>query len=230
MAGITPGLTVLHGSVGESIKAELIGAGVDIVRNSLEGCKVGDLIERVARFFQQSNVRDDAEGLEAVANGDHFAVSRLDGVVLRGQLSIELGAGQVVAVLAPGGDAALVALEQGRSRALVHFGNERLFIGAGSRGANLHFNAGQGGVSRGEFLPRFIRFRLEVEVVHAAGRGRGFGFRSGFRRGGFGLSRSIRGLGRGSAAGSEAQNHDQSQKNCEKLLHCLFPPKNNGFP
>ena len=64
-----------------------------------------------------------------------------------------------------------------------------------------------------------------VEVVHAAGRGRGFGFRGGlFRRGGFGLSRGVRGLRRGSAAGDEAQNHDQSQKNSEKLLHCLFPP------
>ena len=224
MAGVAPGLAVLHGSVGESVKAKLVGAGVDIVRNSLQRLEVGDLVERVARFFQQGNVRDDAEGLETVANGDHFAVSRLDGVVLRGQLFVELGAGQVVAILAPGGDAALVALEQGRSRTLVHFGNERLFIGAGSGGENLHFHAGLGSVGLGELLPGLVRLGLEVEIVHTAGRGRGFGFRSGFRRGGFGLSRSIRGLGRGSAAGSEAQNHDQSQKNSEKLLHCLFPP------
>ena len=199
---------------------------MDVVRNSLQGLEVGDLIDGVAGLLEQGLVHDDAEGFVAVADGNGLAGFVLQVEVGGGHLVVHVGAFEIVAELAVAVDSAEVAdLEHGGGGVLVELGGQGGVVLAGSGCDDLHGNAGLLGVGLGNLLPGRVRLGLEVEVVHAAGRGRGFGFRGGlFRRGGFGLSRGARGLRRGSAAGDEAQNHDQSQKNSEKLLHCLFPP------
>ena len=211
---------------------------MDVVSDSLQGFEVGDLVDGVAGLLKQSLVDDDAERLVAVADRQRLAVFTLEVESVGGHLVHDGGAVQRIAVVAVGVDGTLVAaLEEGRSGALVQLGGEGGVVGAGSSGDNLDGNAGLLGVGGGELLPGFVSLGLEVQVVDGAGRfGRGGLFRrlSGFFGGFFGgffcsrggLGRSglfgLCGLGLGSA-GSQTQNHHESEKHCDDLFHGIPP-------
>ncbi len=124
---------------------------MDIVCNCLERVKIVYLVDAVTGLLQKSLVYDDAEALVAVADGvgEAVLIGEVEGV--SGHLIPNVGVGEVVAVLAPSINGALVAnLEHGGSLALVHLGGEGLLIGAGGGGDYLHGNAGLLGVGGGK--------------------------------------------------------------------------------
>ena len=234
MAGEAPAGGAFEAGGGECVEAELFSTSVDVVSDSLQGSEVGDLVDGVAGLLKQSLVDDDAECFVAVADRQRLAVFTLEVESVGGHLVHDGGAVQRIAVVAVGVDGALVAaLEEGRSGALVQLGGEGGVVGAGSSGDDLDGNAGLLGVGGGELLPGFVSLGLEVQVVDGAGRfGRGGLFRrlSGFF-GGFFCSRGslgrsglfgLCGLGLGSA-GSQTQNHHESEKHCDDLFHDIPP-------
>ena len=169
-------------------------------------------------LLQKSLVDDDAEALVAVADGvgEAVLIGEVEGV--SGHLIPNVGVGEVVAVLAPSINGALVAnLEHGGSLALVHLGGEGLLIGAGGGGDYLHGNAGLLGVGGGNLLPCLICLGLEVEVVNGALRAACSGglFCGSLGFFGGGVVRRLR------AAGAQRKHHYQSQKQCNDLFHLL---------
>ena len=201
MAGETPGGRTVQAGSGEGIEAQGLGVGVDVVSHGLQGSKVLDLVDGVASLLQQVHVGDDAEGLIAVAHGLQSTLIVVQVKVVGGQLTGHGGAGQVQSVLVPVAQGFPVADdEQGGRLGLGHLSGQGLLIGAGSGGDNLHGDTGLGGVQRGDLLQRGVCFGLEVQVVDGAGL----------------LSGSH---------GAQAQNHHNSQEQCKKLLHMVYPPK-----
>ena len=90
----------------------------------------------------------------------------------------EVGAGQIIAVIRPVGQAhRAVHLEQGRRIALLDLGHERGLVVAGGGGHDGDRHAGQLGVELGHVLPLRILLGLEVEVVDGALGGRRHGQR-----------------------------------------------------
>ena len=150
VAGETPGGGTVETGGRESVEAELVSAGVDVVRNSLQGLEVGDLINGVAGLLEQGLVHDDAEGFVAVADGNGLAGFVLQVEVGGGHLVVHVGAFEIVAELAVAVDSAEVAdLEHGGGGVLVEFGGQGSVVLAGSGGDDLHGNAGLLGVGLG---------------------------------------------------------------------------------
>ena len=207
MAGETPAGAAVEAGGGEGVKAELVSAGVDVVRDSLEALKVLDLAQIVAGFLQQRLVDDDAEALIAVADGNEVALFVIEVEVIGGELFDKIGVAQIEAVLAPGLHGAHVAdLEHGRSGALVHLGGQRVVILAGSGGNDLDRNAGLLGVQLGKILPGLIGFGLEVQVIDlTAGR--------------VAFAALV-----AAAACEQSYAQNNSQKQCECFLHVCASP------
>src|SRR5699024_5692567 len=106
----------IHTGGGEgTLDAQLVLAGLDVIGDLLQGLEVGDVLGGVAGLFQQRLVVDDAVGLNDVGNGGNaVAVLQCEGVA--GQVGVQFGAGQVVAVILPVGQTdGAVDLEQGGS-------------------------------------------------------------------------------------------------------------------
>ena len=146
---------------------------------SLEGV---DVLNSVTGLSQQSLVGDDAVGLDHVSNAvNSVAVLQSEAVV--GQVAVDVGAGQIVAVILPVSQThGAVDLEQSGSLGLAHLSHQSFFVGAGSSGENGDGNTGLGGVGLGQLLPGLILLGLEVQVVD----GTGSSFLSGsFGSGGF---------------------------------------------
>ena len=204
MAGETPGGRAVQTGGGEGVEAQLTGTGVNVISNGLQGVEVGDLIQRVAGLLQQRLVDDDAVGLQAVGNGDDLAVGVLQSVVFGSQLIVHSAVAQVIAEIAPSGDAALVALEQGGSAVLVHLGNEHGLILAGSGSNDLDRHAGLISVGLGQSLPGLLGLGLEVQVIDTAG---------GSVTVTFALCAAV------SAASDQRQSHHKSKDQCKKLFH-----------
>ncbi len=126
--------------------------------------------------------------------------------------------GEVIAVVAPGVEARFVASTGtvSEQKRLVHFGGQRLGVGAGGSGDDGDRHAGLFGVCCGKRLPGGIRLGLKVEVVHFADSRGGIGGRSfgggGFRRGGGGL----RGGGRSSGGACKARKRHHGNQNQSK--------------
>ena len=172
---------------------------MDIVGDLLQRLEVGDVADLIARLLQQGLVDDDAVGLKAVADGDDLTVGILQRIVLGGQLVVDAGVRQVIAAVAPRGDAALVALEQRGRALLVNLSGQGALILAGGGGHNLDLHAGLLGIGLGKCLPGLFRFGLEVQIVNRA------------------LCAVLAG-----AAGDEGKRHDQSKEGCKKLFHHSF--------
>ena len=168
---------------------------MDIVGDLLQRLEVGDVADLIARLLQQGLVDDDAVGLKAVADGDDLTVGILQRIVLGGQLVVDAGVRQVIAAVAPRGDAALVALEQRGRALLVNLSGQGALILAGGGG----HHAGLLGIGLGKCLPGLFRFGLEVQIVNRA------------------LCAVLAG-----AAGDEGKRHDQSKEGCKKLFHHSF--------
>ena len=220
MAGEPPGGGAVKAGGAEGVKSQLCGAGVYIVCNGLQRSEVLYLVNGMASLLQQGLVGDDAIGFEAVRYGDDAALGVLQGIVFRGELVIYGGVGQIIAVLTPGGNAALVALEQRGGLALVHLGGQSGLIFAGSSGNDLYGYSGELGVLLSQLLPSGVGFGLEVEIIDGTGcsgllggllRGR----RSAFL-GGFSLVCSR------CRTGCHREYHSNSQQQCQKLLHFVI--------
>ncbi len=207
MAGEAPAGVVAHGRGGESIEAELGSAGVDVLGDLLEGVEVGDVGEGVAGLLQQILVDDDAVALIAVADGAELAVVVIEVVGVGAQLVGDVGAGQVVAVVAPGADGGLVADdEHRRGFGLVHLGGQGLVVGAGGGGQNGDGHAGLLGVHAGDLLQRGVSLGLEVQPVNAAGGG------------GIAVAAALCVI-RLVAAGDEGERHHKGKDQCKILFH-----------
>ena len=207
MAGEAPAGVAAHGGGGEGVEAQLGGAGVDVLRNGLEGLKVGDVAELIAGLRQQILVDDDAVALIAVADGAELAVGVVEVVGVGGQLTRDGGAGQVVAVVAPGVHGGLVADDEHRGRRfLIHRGGQGLVVGAGRGGLDGDGHTGLFGVHGGDLLQGAVRLGLEVQPEHTAG-----------GLGGVTVAGGL--LGRLVAAGNEAESHNKCQDKRKILLH-----------
>ena len=159
----------IHTGGGECCKAKFVLAGGDVLGNLLQVCEALDIIGGVTGLFQQGLVGDQAVALDNVADG-HGGVAIFQGVRIAGQVAQDLGAGQVIAVILPVGQAdRAVDLEQGGRIALGHFAHQSGFVLAGSSGHNGNGNAGLFGVGLCQSLPGFILLGLEVQVVDLAG-------------------------------------------------------------
>ena len=220
MAGEPPGGGAVKAGGAEGVKSQLCGAGVYIVCNGLQRSEVLYLVNGMASLLQQGLVGDDAIGFEAVRYGDDAALGVLQGIVFGGELVIYGGVGQIIAVLTPGGNAALVALEQRGGLALVHLGGQSGLIVAGSSGNDLYGYSGELGVLLSQLLPSGVGFGLEVEIIDGTGcsgllggllRGRLSAF-----LGGFSLVCSR------CRTGCHREYHSNSQQQCQKLLHFVI--------
>ena len=210
MAGETPAGVVAHGRGGEGIEAELGSAGVDVLGDGLEGLKVGDVAQGVAGLLQKVFVDDDAVALVAVADGAELAVSVVEVVGIGVQLVGNVGAGEIVAVVAPGLNSGLVAHdEQRRGSGLVHLGGQGLVVGAGSGGHNGDGHTGLLGVHGGDLLQRSVGLGLEVQPVDAAGSS---------------IAVVVSGIVLLVAAGDERKSHDKSKDHCKILFHFIYTP------
>ena len=220
VAGETPGRGAVQTGSGECVKAQLCAASMDVVGNSLQGLKVGDLLQGVTSLLQQSGVDDEAEGLVAVAHSLQFAGFVVQVEVVGAQLTGQSGVGQIQGVFVPVLQAGHVAdVENGGSLRLGHFGGQGVGVGTGSGGDNLDRHAGLLGVQSSQLLQSSVSFGLEVQVIHTAFAGGSIGSSLGFTCGASSGRRL--GLGGGTAAGSQTQNHDQSQQHSNQLFHCF---------
>ena len=214
----------VHAGGGEStIDAQLSLASLDVVCDLLQVVKALDVVLGVASGGQQLLVVDDAVGLDDVGDaGDGVAVLQGEGVA--GQLTVQLAAGQVVAVILPVCQTnRAVHLEQGGSLALLHLAHQGGLVLAGSGGDNGHRHAGLLGVLSGQILPILILLRLEVQVVDLA-----VSLCSGRRTGSRAGSGGSGGAGR-TATGSQTQSsggctgHFQEITTRDHLFHSSTP-------
>ena len=165
----TPVGRAVHTSGGKgTVHAQLSLASLDVVGHLLQVGKALDVVLGIASGGQQLLVVDDAVGLDDVGNGSH-SVAILQGEGIAGQLTVQLAAGQVVAVILPVCQTnRAVHLEQGGSFALLHLAHQGGLVLAGSGGDNGHRHAGLLGVLSGQILPILILLGLEVQVVDLA--------------------------------------------------------------
>ena len=216
----------IHTGGGECCKAKFVLAGGDVLGNLLQVCEALDIIGGVTGLFQQGLVGDQAVALDNVADG-HGGVAIFQGVRIAGQVAQDLGAGQVIAVILPVGQAdRAVDLEQGGCIALGHFAHQSGFVLAGSSGHNGNGNAGLFGVGLCQGLPGFILLGLEVQVVDLAGgsgicRGGCFGAGSFGRSCGAFCSRGSSGRCGGAATCQQAGSHHgcQGERDCLLGFH-----------
>ena len=189
----------IHTGGGEcTIDAQLSLAGLNVVGDLLQVSEALDVVLRVTGGSQQLLVVDDAVGLDDVGDaGDGVAVLQGEGVA--GQLTVQLAAGQVVAVILPVCQThRAVDLEQGGSFALLHLAHQGGLVLAGSCGHDGDRHAGLLGVLSGQILPILILLRLEVQVVDLTGS-------SGSGRGGGGTGRGASSAAGRAAAGSQTE-------------------------
>ena len=159
----------VHASGGEStVHTQLSLACLNIVSDLLQISKALDIVLRVAGGAQQFLVIDDAVGLDDICDaGNSVAILQCEGIA--GQLTVQLAAGQIVAVILPVCQThRAVHLEQGGSLALLHLAHQGGLVLAGSGGDNGHRHAGLLGVLSGQILPILILLGLEVQVVDLA--------------------------------------------------------------
>ena len=159
----------VHASGGEStVHTQLSLACLNIVSDLLQISKALDVVLRVAGSAQQFLVIDDAVGLDDICDaGNSVAILQCEGIA--GQLTVQLAAGQIVAVILPVCQThRAVHLEQGGSLALLHLAHQGGLVLAGSSGDHGHGHAGLLGVDLGQILPSLILLGLEVQVVDLA--------------------------------------------------------------
>ena len=192
---------------------------MDVFRDLLQRREVLDVLNLVAGLFQQSLVDDDAERLVAVADGLQLALCIVEvegvGVELLGDGAV----GQIQCVFVPVVQSGGVAdVEDGD---VADVGSQGVVVVAGSSGNDLNFDTGLLGVGRSQLGQGFVELRLEVQVVNGTLRGIGVVFGRG------GLGRGLAGIiGRSGlfvalAAGEQAGDHCQSQKQCKQFFHFL---------
>ena len=221
MGLVAPVRGAVHTGGGEGREAQLVLAGGDVLGHLLQVVEALDVVNAVAGLFQQGLIGDQAVAFDNVADAQHL-VAVFQGVGVAGQITGDLGAGQVVAVVLPVGQAdRAVDLEQGGRIALGHLAHQGGLILAGGGGHDGDRNTGLLGVLLGQILPGFVLLGLEVQVVDLAGciSGRlgrsGSGFSLGFGAGtGRGSSR------RGAAAAACQQT--RSHSSCQSHRECLF--------
>ena len=206
MAGEAPGGAAVHAGGGEGGEAQLVLAGGDVLDDSLQGLEVGDVLNGIAGLGQQSLVDDDAVALIAVTDGADLALGILQDVSVGVQLVEHIGAGQIVAELAPGVHSGGVAHdEHGGSLVLIHLGGQGVVVGAGSSGHDLDGHTGLLGVQASDLLQSLVGLGLEVQPVNTAG-----------------SLGALIGSGSLLAASDQTQNHDQGQHQSKKLFHTLI--------
>ena len=165
----TPVRRTIHTSGGKgTVHAQLSLASLDVVSHLLQIVKALDVVLGIASGGQQLLVVDDAVGLDNVGDsGNGVAILQCEGIA--GQLTVQLAAGQVVAVILPVGQThRAVDLEQGGSLALLHLAHQGGLVLAGSSGNHGHGHAGLLGVDLSQILPSLILLGLEVQVVDLA--------------------------------------------------------------
>ena len=198
----------IHAGGGESaLDAQLVLAGLDVVGHGLQAVEAGDVVLGVAGSGEQLLVVNDAVRLDDVGDGgDGVAVLQREGIA--GQLAVQLGVGQVQAVVLPVGQAhRAVDLEQGGGLALFHLAHQGGLVLVGGGGHDGDGHAGLGGVLGGQVLPGFVLLGLEVQVVDLAGSGgRGAAGRASSRAGGGGGS-SRRAAGRTTGGQNTGSGH-----------------------
>ena len=217
----------IHAGGGECSEAKLVLAGGDVLGNLLQVGKALDVVHAVTSLFQQGLVGDQTVAFDNVADAQG-GVAVLQGVGIAGQLTGDLGAGQVVAVVFPAGQAdRAVDLEQSGRIALGHLAHQGGLVLAGSSGHDGDGNAGLLGVLGGQILPGFILLGLEVQVVDLAGCIRSSSGRGGVSSG-CGAVSSGSGGGRSAAAAAcqQAEGHGggQAQRKGLFCIHGRFPP------
>ena len=200
----------VHTGGGEGGEAQLAGAGGDVLGHGLQGAEILDLVHGVAGLLQQTGVDDDAVALVYVRDTQHGAAV-LKGEVIAGQLAVESGAGHVIAVVLPLGQAhGAVDLEQRGGLCLGQLAHEGGLVLAGGGGLDLHLHAGLLGVELGQLLPVAVLLGLEVQIVHRAG--------AAAVGGSAGAAAAV-----SAAAGGQRQRHDTAQgQGQESLLHFIF--------
>ena len=151
-----------------ALDAQLVLAGLDIIRDLLQIVKALDVVQLVACLFQKADVGDDAIGLDDIGDAvDRIPVLELESI--GGQVADNIGAGQVIAVILPVGQAdRAVDLEHGRRIRLGHLTHQGGLILTGGRRDDCHRNTGLLCVDLGQILPGCICFRLEVQIIDMA--------------------------------------------------------------
>ena len=120
MGLVSPVGGAVHTCGGKCRKAKLRGACRDILGYLLQIREGLDIVDGVACLLQQCLIYNQSVGLNYVCNAV-YSVVFLQRVVIAGQLSVDIGACQVVAVILPVCQTyRSVYLEQGRSAALAH--------------------------------------------------------------------------------------------------------------
>ena len=160
----------------DRIKSKINASGIDgITEQELIEMKywacVADAMASFDYHFKiiQCLVGDDAVALVAVADGAELAVSVAEVVRIGGELLGNGGVLEVVAVLAPGVDSALIADDEHRgSGVLIHLSGQSLIVGAGGSRHDGDGNAGLLGVHGGDLLQSLVGLGLEVEPVNSA--------------------------------------------------------------
>ena len=157
----------VHTGGGESVKAELCGAGMNVISDSLQGLEVLDFVHGMTGLLDESLVGDDAVGFDNVRNAANLAFGILQSEILAGEFLGDGCVGQISAIILPvcQTDRA-VDLEQGGSVCLCDFGCECGLVGAFCCGQNVNLHAGLLGVQLGEILPLLILLRLELQIVN----------------------------------------------------------------
>ena len=197
MGLVAPVRGAVHTGGGEGREAQLVLAGGDVLGHLLQVVEALDVVNGVAGLLQQGLIGDQAVALDNVTDAQHL-VAVFQGVGVAGQIACDLGAGQVVAVVLPVGQAdRSVDLEQGGRIALGHLAHQGGLVLTGGGGDDRYGNTGLLGVLLGQILPGLILLGLEVQVVNLACSGRG----SGGAACGFTGSSGFTGSG-GSAAGA----------------------------
>ena len=159
----------VHAGGGERGEAQLVLAGGDVLGHLLQIVKALDIVGGVAGLLQQGLVVDDAVGLNDVADARHL-VPVHQGELVAGQLAGHGGAGQVIAVVLPAGQAhGTVDLEQGGGVGLGHLGLQGGLVVAGGGGEHSDLHAGLLSVQLGQLLPLGVLLGFEVQVVDLPG-------------------------------------------------------------
>ena len=172
MPGHAPAGRVIHVGGNKGIKAQLVGALVDVGNHSLEACEVLDVSDVVAGLCDEVGVGDDAVALVAVAHGDELAALVIQVVGIGVELRLDGCALEVQCEVAPLLDAGGIAdNEHGRCVGLVHLRGEGLAIGSRRSGHDLGLDALGLLVHVLDGLEGLVELGLEVEPVHLAGCG-----------------------------------------------------------
>ena len=158
----------VHTCRGKCRKAKLRGACCDILGYLFQIREGLDIVDSVACLLQQCLIYNQSVGLDYICDAV-YGVVFLQRVVIAGQLSVDIGSCQVIAVILPVCQThRSVYLEQGRSAALAHLTHQSGLIVTGCCRYNGYRNAGLVGISLCQVLPLLILLRFEVQIVYRA--------------------------------------------------------------